>query len=264
MGVQKKRNMGEFIQLDTGDLGWALGLIALAIALSRWQNLQLEGQLLVGTGRTILQLLVVGYVIEAVFALDHPLPVFGLVLVMLTVAAIAAKNRLREMGNLPLMWGSIFLSFSLPLAYVLIFILQPERWYEPQYLIPLAGMMLGNAMNSASLAGERLGSRIKSSRLEIETQLCLGATPKQAIAAYRIEAIRASLIPTINSMMIVGLVSLPGMFTGQVLAGTDPLNAASYQILILFMIAVTNLISTSLVTEGIYRQFFNDAAQLSL
>ncbi|MGB2924121.1 MAG: iron export ABC transporter permease subunit FetB [Limnothrix sp.] len=256
--------MGEFIQLDGADLIWALGLIVLAIALSRWQKLQLEGQFILATGRTILQLLVVGYVLEGVFALAHPVSVIGLVLVMLTIAAIAAKNRLQELGNLPLMWGSIFLGFGLPLVYSLLLILQPDPWYDPQYFIPLAGMMLGNAMNSASLAGERLGSRIKSSRLEIETQLCLGATPKEAIAQYRIEAIRASLIPIINSMMVVGLVSLPGMFTGQVLAGIDPLNAASYQILILFAIALANMISTSLITEGIYRQFFNDEAQLIL
>ncbi|AFY36868.1 hypothetical protein Lepto7376_0433 [[Leptolyngbya] sp. PCC 7376] len=256
--------MDEFIQLDGGDLGWAFGLIALAIALSRWQKLDLEGQFLIATGRTLLQLAVVGYVLGAVFALAHPIPVFGIILVMLSIAAIASKNRLQGAGNFPLMFGSIFLGFALPLTYVLIFIVQPERWYDPQYLIPLSGMMMGNAMNSASLAGERLSSQIKSSRLEIETQLCLGATPKQAIATYRREAIRASLIPTINVMMVVGLVSLPGIFTGQVLSGIDPLNAASYQILILFMIAATNMLSTSLVTEGIYRQFFNNESQLVL
>lgn len=256
--------MGEFIALDAADLGWALGLIGLAIALSRWQRLNLEGQLLLATGRTILQLVVVGYLLDFVFALAHPVAVLGIVLVMLTIAAIAAKNRINERVQLPLVWGSIFFSVSLPLAYTLLVIVQPERWYDPQYLIPLAGMVLGNAMNGASLAGERLSSRIKSSRLEIETQLCLGATPQQAIAAYRTEAIRASLIPTINSMMVVGLVSLPGMFTGQVLSGIDPLNAASYQILILFLIVTVNLICASLVTEGIYRQFFNGAAQLTL
>jgi putative ABC transport system permease protein len=123
-------------------------------------------------------------------------------------------------------------------------------------------MVLGQAMNSASLAGERLSSTKKSHRLEIETHLCLGATPQQAIAAYQKAAIRASLIPTLNQMMVVGLVSLPGMFTGQVLAGSEPLNAASYQILILFMIALANLITAQLVTEGIYRRFFSENLSL--
>lgn len=256
--------MDEFIQLDSGDLGWAFGLIGLAIALSRWQKLGLEGQFFIATGRTILQLMVVGYVISAVFAFNHPLPVLGIIVVMLIIAAIASKNRLGEAGSFPLMFGSILFGFGLPVTYVLVLIVQPERWYDPQYLIPLSGMIMGNAMNSASLAGERLSSKIQSSRLEIETQLCLGATPKQAIANYRREAIRASLIPTINTMMVVGLVSLPGMFTGQVLSGVDPLNAASYQILILFTISAGSMLSTSLVTAGIYRQFFNRSSQLIL
>jgi putative ABC transport system permease protein len=123
-------------------------------------------------------------------------------------------------------------------------------------------MILGNAMNGASLAGERLVDRINNSRLEIETHLSLGATGKQAIASYSREAIRAGLIPTLNQMLVVGVVSLPGMFTGQVLSGTNPLNAASYQILILFAIASANLIVTLLVTEGIYRKFFNRNYQL--
>lgn len=261
MGVKNKSLMGEFIQLDGGDLGWALGLMALAIALSYWQNLHLEGQLLLATGRTILQLLVVGYILEFIFALANPLAVIGIVLLMLTIAAIAANNRIGDGDNLLLIWGAILVSTGLTVSYVLLSMIRPSIWYDPQYLIPLAGLILGNAMNSASLAGERLSSRIQSSRLEIETQLCLGATPKQAIASYRTEAIRASLIPTLNSMMVVGLVSLPGIFTGQVLSGIDPLNATSYQILILFMIATTNIINTSLVTEGIYRRFFNQADQ---
>jgi putative ABC transport system permease protein len=98
----------------------------------------------------------------------------------------------------------------------------------------------------------------------VETHLCLGATPKEAIAAYRQEAIRVSLIPTLNQMLVVGIVSLPGMFTGQVLAGVDPVDAASYQILILFAIALTNLLTSLLVAEGVYRRFFNQNAQLTL
>ena len=103
---------------------------------------------------------------------------------------------------------------------------------------------------------------ISHNQREVETYLCLGATPRQAIAQYRKEAIRISLIPTLNQMMVVGLVSLPGMFTGQVLGGSDPLNAVSYQILILFMIMLTNIVTAILITEGIYRQCFNEQAQL--
>ncbi|MGL4881461.1 MAG: ABC transporter permease, partial [Waterburya sp.] len=109
---------------------------------------------------------------------------------------------------------------------------------------------------------DRLLNSINQNRLEIETHLCLGATPKQAITNYQREAIRTGLIPTLNNMVVMGLVSLPGMFTGQVLGGSNPLDAASYQILIIFAIVLANLISAILITEGIYKHFFNQYEQL--
>ena len=257
--------LDNYIELDTIDLVLALGIMGIAIALSSWQKLALEGQLFFATGRSLLQLMVVGYILEFVFAVDNPLAVLVILGIMLTIAAIVARNRIgKQIGLLPVVWGSLFASAALTLSYTMVLIIRPPNWYEPQYLIPLAGMILGNGLNTASLCGERLVSKIKSSPLEIETHLSLGATPKQAISAYRTEAIRTGLIPTINSMMVVGMVSLPGMFTGQVLAGSDPLNAASYQILILFVIALTNLTTALLITEGVYRQFFNRQSQLIL
>ncbi|MEB3311323.1 MAG: iron export ABC transporter permease subunit FetB [Snowella sp.] len=257
--------MGQpIIELDGIDLAWTLGLMGLAMVLAFWQRLDLSGQLFIATMRSLLQLLVVGYFLAVIFAINHPLAVLGILGVMLTIAAIAAKNRIsqRIQGLFPLVLGSLFISTTLTLSYAIFIIIQPPSWYSPQYVIPLAGMVLGNALNSASLAGERLVSLIQQNQREVETHLCLGASPKQAIATYQKTAIRASLIPTINQMMVVGIVSLPGMFTGQVLAGIDPLNAVSYQILILFMIAFTNLVTAILVTGGVYRKFFNEHLQL--
>lgn len=256
--------MGELISLDLFDLALALAMIGMAIALSRWQNLGLGGQLAIAAGRSLLQLLVAGYALAFIFALDNPLAVLIAVGVMITVAAIASKNRISKKINslLPLMWGSLFASSALTLSYILIAIIQPPVWYAPQYLIPLAGMIIGNAMDTATIAGERLVSTINRSHLEIETHLSLGATPAQAVASYRKEAIRAGLIPLINRMMLMGLVTLPGLLTGQVLAGADPLNATLYQILIVFAIAFANFIAVILITQGLIRHFFNDKAQL--
>ena len=258
--------MEALIELDTIDLALALGIIGGAIALSLWQSLGLEGQLIFAAGRSILQLLFVGYVLDFIFALDKAWAVVIILGVMLTIATIVARNRISKKikGLLPIVWVSLLASSALTLSYIIVLMIQPTNWYEPQYLIPLTGMVLGNAMNAATLAGERLASKINSSRQEIETHLSLGATAQQAIASYRREAIRTGLIPTLNNMMVVGMVSLPGMFTGQVLAGSDPLNAASYQILILFAIAFVNLMTTILVTEGVYRKFFNKDFQLVL
>lgn len=252
------------IELDFLDLGWALGIMVAAIALSSWQKLNLEGQLLFAAVRSLLQLMVVGYILAFIFALNNPIAVLIVIGIMMTIAAIVAKNRISKKlkGLFFVVWGSLFASCAISLTYTILVIIQPPTWYEPQYLIPLVGMVLGNTINGATLAGERLASAINNNRLEIETHLSLGSTPKQAIETYRQDAIRTGLIPILNQMMVVGMVSLPGMFTGQVLSGSDPLDAASYQILILFIIVFSNLLTTVLITEGVYRRFFNQDYQL--
>ncbi len=256
--------MSGLIRLDILDLALALGMMAIAIGLSAWERLGLEWSLAIATGRTVLQLLVVGYILEFIFALNNPWAVLAVLLVMLTIAAIVARNRISKKypALLPLVWGSILVSTALTLCYTNLLVIQPASWYEPQYLIPLAGIVLGNAMNGAAIAGERLVSTFNASKLEIETHLSLGATPEQAVAQYRKDAIKAGLIPTINQMMVVGIVTLPGIITGQLLSGVNPLDASSYQILIMFMLAFANLVTTLLVTQGLCRQFFNQAAQL--
>jgi putative ABC transport system permease protein len=254
------------IKLDLTDLVWGLGMIAIAIGISSWQRLGLEIPLAHATLRTVVQLLGVGYILAIIFELKNAIAVLGVLMVMLTIATITARNRIGK--KIPqllfVVFGSIFFSTALTLSYTNLLIIQPETWYEPQYLIPLAGIVLGNSMNGAAIAGERLVSSISSSRLEIETHLSLGATPQQAVTAYRKDAVRAGLIPTLNQMMVVGVVTLPGMITGQLLSGVKPLEAASYQILIMLMLAFTNLITTVLVTQGLTRQFFNTQAQLQL
>jgi putative ABC transport system permease protein len=256
--------MQELIKLDFVDLACAVGLMGAAIGLSAWERIGLELNLAIATGRTILQLAVLGYVLEFIFALDNPWAVLAILSIMLTISAIVARNRITQKipQMLPLVWGSIFVSTTLTMVYTNVLIIQPDRWFEPQYVIPLAGIVLGNAMNAAALAGERLVSTINASHLEIETHLSLGATPQQAIVQYRKDAVRAGLIPTVNQMMIIGMVTLPGIITGQLLSGVNAREAASYQILIMLMIAFANVLTTVLVTRGISRQFFNSAAQL--
>lgn len=256
----------ELIEIDLVQMGFAVGLMAIAIGLSAWQKLGLEWNLTVATVRTIVQLLAVGYILEIVFALESPWAVLAILLVMLIIAAIVARNRIsKKVPNLlPIVGGSILASTALTLGYINILVLQPQPWYDPQYLVPLAGIILGNAMNAAAIGGERLVSTLNKSQLEIETHLSLGATPSQATAAYRQDAVKAGLIPTLNSMMVVGVVTLPGIITGQILSGVNPLDAAVYQMLIMFILAIATLSTTTLLIQGIYRQFFNRAAQLIL
>jgi putative ABC transport system permease protein len=254
------------IQLDFIDLGWAVGMLAIAIALSAWQGLGLEGSIAIAVGRTAIQLTLVGYLLAVVFDPQgkNPWLVLAVVAFMLATASVATSNIIsKKIKNLlPLVSGAILISTALTLGYTNLLILQPEPWYEPKYMIPLAAMVVGNAMNAGAIAGEKLVSAVNSSQLEIETHLSLGATPKQAIAQYRKDAIKAGLIPTLNTMTIAGIVTLPGTMTGLLLSGVSPLDAASYQILIAFLLAIATLIATLLLTEGLCRKFFNRDAQL--
>ncbi|MCP6761742.1 MAG: iron export ABC transporter permease subunit FetB [Fischerella sp. CENA71] len=256
--------MQELIKLDLVDLASATALMAVVIGLSVWENLGLELNLVLATGRTILQLVVLGYVLDFIFAFNNAWAVLAFLALLLTITAIVARNRISQKipQVLPLVWGSLLLSTIVAIVYTNLVIIQPNRWYEPQYVIPLAGIILGNAMNAAAIAGERLVNTIKNSHLEIETHLSLGATPRAAIAQYRKDAIRAGLIPTINQMMIIGLVTIPGFVTGQILSGVSPLDAAAYQIVIMLITAFANLLTVIFLTKGLSSLFFNSAAQL--
>jgi putative ABC transport system permease protein len=254
------------IELGLLQISLALMLMVAAIALVRWQQLGLELTLLNATGRTIFQLFAVGYLLAVVFAWRNPWSVVVVLLVMVAIATIVARNRIdkRLSRLLPILAGALLTSTLLTLVYTTGVVIRPEVWYEPRYVIPLAGIVLGNAMTAATIAGDRLVSGLKKNQVDVETHLSLGATPEQAIAPYRQEAIKAGLIPTINAMMVVGIVKLPGIITGQLLSGADPLNAALYQMLIMFMLAFSDLLAAILVTAGIRRLFFNEAAQLVL
>ena len=252
------------IELEVLDLLWALGLMAAAMGLSSWRRLGLTWNLAIATGRTVLQLFAVGYFLAAVFEWRNPWAVLVTLMIMLTIAAVVARNRISKKiaRLLPLVWGCLLTSTALTLTYTSLLVIRPETWYEPRYVIPLSGIVLGNAMNAASISGERLVGSLQNSRLEIETHLSLGSTPDQAIEKYRREAVKAGLIPTLNAMMVVGVVTLPGIITGQLLSGVNPLNAAGYQMIIMFMLAFSTLLTAILVTWSICRQAFNQAAQL--
>ena len=252
------------IELDLIRIAWALGLAAVAIGLSLWQQLGLAGTLAIASLRTVVQLFAVGIFLSIVFTLRSPGIILLVLLVMTVVAALTARNRIsKDIPHLVFwLWGAILTSTALTLTYTMTVVVRPELWYEPRYLIPLTGMVLGNALTAASLTGERLVNARRNYRTEIETHLSLGATPSQAIATYRRDAIKAGLIPTVNSMMVVGLVTIPGVITGQLLGGADPLIAAIYQILIMFMLALATLIASLIVSYGIAKQFFNSAMQL--
>jgi len=170
------------------------------------------------------------------------------------------KRRFRGWWGYALGTVSMFLSSFTVAVFALVVILGDTPWYTPQYAIPLLGMLLGNTMNGIAIAMDRLTTTAWEQREIIEARLMLGQSWDEAISAIRQQAIRSGLIPIINAMAAAGVVSLPGMMTGQILAGAPPVEAVKYQILIMFLITVgTGLGTLGAVTIGSRRLF--DARQ---
>lgn len=255
------------IELDFLDLGLALGMVAIAMGLSAWQRLGLEGSLALAAARSIIQLLVLGIVLEFVFVGNQPLLVLGFLLLLLTLAAIATRNRIsRKIPRLlPVVWVALFASTAFTWLYTHILVLrQPEAGFDPRYVIAFGGLILGNILNGGVIAGERFVSSLGSNPLEIETHLCLGSTPQQAVDRFRRDAIRSGFLPTLNATMTVGLVALPGLTSGQLLGGVAPLTAVAYQILVALMLMLANLIGTVAIVNGLSKLVFDDGDRLKL
>ena len=157
---------------------------------------------------------------------------------------------------------AIPLGSILVLAFVSSVLLRISPWYDARYLLPLAGMIIGNAMTAASLAVERFATALRQRRGEVEAALALGASSGQASMALRREALRLAIIPAVNSMLVVGLVSLPGMMTGQIIAGSDPAQAVRYQIVVMYMILCASLLSSVIAVLAALRSAFTSAQQL--
>jgi putative ABC transport system permease protein len=248
------------ILLSPVDLGLAAGLVLLLAGLSWRLHLGIGRRMLIASVRSTVQLLLLGLVLKALFSSTNPWLIAALATVMLAVAGyeVMARQKYRLRG----IWGygtgalSMFLSsFSIAVLTLLV-LLQPTPWYTPQYAIPLLGMLLGNTMTGIAVTLDSLTRQTVEKRQQIEARLALGQTAAEAIGDIRRDALRSGLIPIVNSMATAGIVSLPGMMTGQILAGSPPMEAAKYQLLILFLIAAgTGLGSMAAVLLGSKRLF---------
>jgi len=137
-------------------------------------------------------------------------------------------------------------------------------WFKAQYLIPLGGMIIAYAMNALTLYKGRFDAEIRARRNEVEARLALGATGRRAAEEVVRQAYRAALLPTINFMMVVGIVQIPGMMGGQIIGGADPLDAALYQILVAFQLAAAAMISCFVVSRLTFRRTFTPSHQLRI
>lgn len=242
----------------------AAGLIAINAALSIWLRLDLERRLLIATLRTTVQLLIMGYVLVPIFRWKNPYLVVALCLVMVALAAREAIRRsartYRGIG-----FNAFFsLMFAAGVTAVLgaaVFV-GVEPWWQPRYLLPLLGMILGNSLTGISLGLDRCLLALDEGRDRIEALLALGASWWEAARPTVSESLRAGMIPILNSMSVVGLVAIPGMMTGQLLGGTPPELAARYQILIMFLIAAATAMGAALAILLTVRAVFDDQHRL--
>jgi putative ABC transport system permease protein len=218
------------IELSRLALAFLPVLVVVAILWSWQLNAR---KALVAVGRMLVQLLLIGYVLVYIFEADSGGIVLGVILIMVVVSAWIALNTVVDVRRelYPAALISVTVGGGLTLALITQLVLEPVTWYEPRFLIPLAGMTFSNAMTSLSLAAERLQSELANGRSFLEA---------------RNTAYQTGMIPVINALLAVGLVSLPGMMTGQILAGVSPFIAARYQILVMCMIFASAGLSTAL------------------
>jgi len=247
------------------DLLIALLFIAISGAISHWQKLELERDMAVGTIRAFAQLLAVGFVLQQLFDAARW---YWVVLALAIMTTVAAHNGVRrqtgaKQGLFTVMMAAIATGASITLILVIGVVLRVRPWYMPQYVIPIAGMILGNCMNGAALVVNRLHSELTLRRNQVEAALALGAPAKKAASEAMRESLRAAMMPTINSMMTVGLVHLPGMMTGQMISGTSPLDAVRYQIVVMLMIAAATAVTAMTAAFGALGVFFTPFHQLS-
>jgi putative ABC transport system permease protein len=238
-----------YITIDNWQLGLAALLIAIDLLLSIGLRLRLEQQLAIASVRMTIQLLLIGYLLKWIFTLQSPWLVLAIVLIMTLLAGQSAVDRTKRRYQ-GMFWhsvGSIFIGTAITVLTTAVGIVRVQPWYDPQYIIPIAGMVLGNVLTGSSLAIDRLTEDLTQQRERIESMLALGSTRWEAALPTIQDAVRTGMIPTINSMMVMGTVSLPGMMTGQIIAGANPTDAVRYQIVIVFTIAA----ATGLTTIGI-------------
>jgi putative ABC transport system permease protein len=255
-----------YVSVSLPQLLLSLGLMAMALAVSAQSRLGLEKDLLLGTVRAAVQLFAVGLLLTLVFRNQHPASVLGVIVVMVAVAGWTAARRIAHGPGTWVLFRHATLAILVGGVVVLVpvfaFVIRPPLWYEARLLIPISGMILSNAMNGVALVFERIFASIHEDAPGVEQLLSLGATPKQAVDRHVRAAMNAALRPTINGLLTVGLVALPGMMTGQIVSGTAPDQAVRYQLVIMYQLVAVASVAGALAARFARRLSFSDREQL--
>ncbi|MCC3357188.1 ABC transporter permease [Bacillus sp. REN16] len=245
--------------MSTLGLAIALIFVLIPIFLSKTFNLGLEKDTTIAVIRSIIQLFAVGYILKFVFETESLIYIFLMVVVMIVAATQNARKKGKAIKGIT--WkiaATLIFMEVLTQAILLGFKITPAT---AQYIIPISGMVVGNSMVLAILFLNRFTAEVDTHQEQTELILSLGGTPKQAIHTQLITSIKASMIPTIESQKTIGLVQLPGMMSGQIIAGASPIQAVQFQLLVLFLLLTTAAVTSIMLGFLSYPTLFNQRMQ---
>jgi UDP-glucose/iron transport system permease protein len=266
--ASRRARVQETIPISAFDLGLAAGLVMVLALLTQRLGLGIGKSMAIAALRALIQLSLVGLALKFVFTRSDPLWIAAMALVMILVAGreVIMRQGRRFAGP----WGyglstfSLFASSFVVTLVTLLVIVEAKPWYEPRYAIPLLGMILGNTMTAIALALDSLTQQAYQHRHMIEARLMLGQSGRNALSQVRRQSLHSAMIPIINAMAAAGVVSLPGMMTGQILAGQAPLEAVRYQILVMFLITIATGLGALVAIWLAERRLFDKRERLRL
>ena len=257
--------MKGIINLTVVQVALAYVFVIIVLIIVRARGIKREKEIIISSIRMTLQLVLVGYLLVYIFNNPNAFITIGIIILMEAFAVFTVFKKFKKQLSKSLK-QVIALSMGIGtlscLVYFLLVVMRISPWYEPQYFIPIAGMIVGNSMTGISLGVRSLVEGMTIQRAVVEEALILGATPQDASRAIINSTFDAAILPTINSMVGMGIVFLPGMMTGQILSGTDPTTAIAYQIAIMLGILGAVALTVFIMLHWGYRTFFNKEQQL--
>ncbi|HFI0040596.1 TPA: iron export ABC transporter permease subunit FetB [Streptococcus suis] len=248
------------VSVDNLSLALVFGLVLVAISISQKEKLGLTKDILMAVVRTVLQLIFVGYILKFIFQASNVFLSLAMVLIILYNASVQANKR-NPNSKKSLLHPFLALLASTGLTLTIL-IFSGAIQFIPSQVIPISGMLASNAMTAIGLSYRAMYKSFTDNRQQVLEKLSLGATVKLASQDILREAIKTGMQPTIDSAKTVGLVSLPGMMSGLIFAGVDPVHAIRYQIMVMFMLLSATSLASVIASYAAYQTYFTDKAQL--
>jgi putative ABC transport system permease protein len=248
------------IHVTLGDVAATLALVAVAVAISLWERTHLEGDIVIAAVRAFVQLTAIGYVIKFIFDQDQLVFVLALIAIMVLFGALTARGRARRV---PRAFWPLLVALAIAGATTLGLVVALGVFKATaRYLVPVGGMVIGNAMTAAAVALNRLGDDVADSAGRIEATLALGATSAEAVRPIARRSLRSGVIPLIDSTKTTGLIFFPGTMVGMLLAGAAPVDAVRLQLVLLYTLLGSVFIAAVVAVTLARRNFFTPAHQL--